>query len=77
VNPLRDLWEGASLGGRELPWTSEREKGKKRKRKGRRIKSKETRKERRRRRGAKDVVWLVNYGSCRIYGRTRELEKEL
>jgi hypothetical protein len=36
VNPLRDLWEGASLGGRELPWTrKERERERKRREKRR------------------------------------------
>ena len=56
VDPLRDLWEGASLGGRELPWTrGKREK--KRKRKGRRIKSKETRKEKREAKGGKEMLF--------------------
>jgi hypothetical protein len=33
VNPLRDLWEGASLGRRELPWTrKERERKRREKR---------------------------------------------
>ena len=27
VHPLGDLWEGASLVERELPWTREKEKG--------------------------------------------------
>lgn len=44
VRPLGGLWEGASLGERELPST--REKGNRKRREGRKIKSKETRKER-------------------------------
>jgi len=40
VNPLRDLWEGASLEKRELPWTRKKgekgkEEGEKRERDGR------------------------------------------
>jgi hypothetical protein len=33
VNPLRDLWEGASLEGRELPWTRKEEEEEKREKK--------------------------------------------
>ena len=91
VNPLRDLWEGASLGERELPWT--RERVKEEKKKGRKIKSKETRKERRRRRGQRcclvGKLWILpglSEVSCRlrcgkkpyrIYERARELDKRV
>ncbi len=39
-NPLRDLWEGASLEGRELPWTR-KERGKEKEKRGKKEEKKE------------------------------------
>jgi len=33
VNPLRDLWEGASPGRQELPWTRKERKGRRKEKK--------------------------------------------